>query len=268
MPKTIRPSEIGPRIEEHLGEDRAQDLLRSIEGGGASRASVERFGRTIALRNPNSDRDNQVFCLTHEGLGYLPKILDFYEGQDTQPSFYLTPFGFSGDLGRGLLEAGVYPTSCGQALLFGYPEKEQIEAPPGITIEAATPDNMDDFLKTMADGFDWHSDWREGVKDYERRKLIELDSYKGFLARVDGEPVGTGTLSIDGDFVFLRQGTVLPGFRERGCHAALLHARLHAAHRLGCYAVGSGAAYNSASFRNQLRAGLQLAYIELSWKRQ
>ena len=50
-----------------------------------------------------------------------------------------------------------------------------------------------------------------------------------FLARVDGAPAGAAVLSIHGDIGYLAAGSVLPAFRGRGVHAALIAARLERA---------------------------------------
>ena len=55
--------------------------------------------------------------------------------------------------------------------------------------------------------------------------------------------------------------------RQRGVHTALLRHRLRLAAQAGAELVISGAAYGSASHRNQQRLGLQLAYVESTWAR-
>jgi hypothetical protein len=47
---------------------------------------------------------------------------------------------------------------------------------------------------------------------------------------------------------------------------ALIGHRLVAAARVGCKLVVGGARFGSASFRNQQRAGLRVAYVESGWR--
>ncbi|MFX5602888.1 hypothetical protein ABTD90_20290, partial [Acinetobacter baumannii] len=61
---------------------------------------------------------------------------------------------------------------------------------------------------------------------------------------------------------------VLPGFRGRGVHSALIGARIHEAAKLECELVIGGADFGSASFRNQPRFGMRLAYVESTWVRR
>lgn len=98
------------------------------------------------------------------------------------------------------------------------------------------------------------------------RRQFQSPNLHAFLARYEGEPVGTGALTVDDTIGGLSAAAVLPSFRNRGCHTALLHARLYAAYGLGCSIVESDATYGSASFRNQQRAGFRMAYIESEWK--
>jgi len=62
-------------------------------------------------------------------------------------------------------------------------------------------------------------------------------------------------------------GATVPRFRGKGCHLALVRHRLDVAYMLGATLVMGGANFGSGSFRNQLRAGLRLAYIESGWRR-
>ena len=47
-----------------------------------------------------------------------------------------------------------------------------------------------------------------------------------FIAEIDGAPAGAGAVGIAGDIAYLYAGAVLPPFRRRGVHRALLRARV------------------------------------------
>jgi len=89
-----------------------------------------------------------------------------------------------------------------------------------------------------------------------------------FIARWRGEPTAVAAMEVRDGIASLQHGGTPPAFRCHGCHLALIHHRLHAAQQLGCTFVIGGAAFNSPSFRNQLRARLQIAYIESTWCRR
>ncbi|HEV2641358.1 MAG TPA: GNAT family N-acetyltransferase [Candidatus Elarobacter sp.] len=57
------------------------------------------------------------------------------------------------------------------------------------------------------------------------------------VASLDGDDVGTGALGISGETALMWSGAVLPAFRRRGVHQALLAARLALAHERGATAA-------------------------------
>jgi hypothetical protein len=78
-----------------------------------------------------------------------------------------------------------------------------------------------------------------------------------FLARIGGVPVGVGAVSGDARFAFLYSGSVIPAFRRRGAHRALLEARVVASPgRL----VVMGSTPDSASYASALQAGFRHLY--------
>jgi hypothetical protein len=135
-----------------------------------------------------------------------------------------------------------------------------------VTIEPVTEDNLEEYVRTVAGGFEWPNAWREAAM-----QGVRTESTPGahrFLARYEGKPAGVGVLRVDEDGIaHVVGGAVIPEFRRKGCHLALVHHRLHLAHELGCPFVMGAASFNSSSFRNQQRAGLRLAYIESEWAR-
>ncbi len=88
-----------------------------------------------------------------------------------------------------------------------------------------------------------------------------------FIAYLNGQPAGVCGLGLRDGIASLGAAGVMPGFRRRGIHMAMLRQRLHLAHQLGAELISSGASFGNASFRNQHRAGLQIAYIESAWSR-
>jgi hypothetical protein len=88
-----------------------------------------------------------------------------------------------------------------------------------------------------------------------------------FLARVGDEAAAVATLRVRDGVASLGGGATVPGHRRQGCHLALVRHRLDAAYLLGCTFVIGAANYGSGSFRNQLRGGMRLAYVESGWRR-
>ena len=80
------------------------------------------------------------------------------------------------------------------------------------------------------------------------------------LATVDGEAAGGAGMSITGPITHMAGAAVLPQFRRRGIQQALTAARLRIARERGCAWAKLDVQGGSASYRNAVRAGFQVAY--------
>ena len=84
-----------------------------------------------------------------------------------------------------------------------------------------------------------------------------------YLAWIDGEAAGAGTISIHEGLAELFGASTRPAFRNRGAQAALLASRLAEAQRQGCDLAVVHTEPGSASQRNVERLGFQLAYTKV-----
>ncbi|GAC1574000.1 MAG: hypothetical protein NVS3B7_05700 [Candidatus Elarobacter sp.] len=75
------------------------------------------------------------------------------------------------------------------------------------------------------------------------------------VATVDGEDAGAAALGISGDCALLFSAGVLPAFRGRGVHGALVAARLTLAHTHGAATAALKTAPGGAAERSALRHG-------------
>lgn len=87
-----------------------------------------------------------------------------------------------------------------------------------------------------------------------------------FLAELDGQPVATGMLFIDGDTAMLAGASTLPAFRRLGAQNALLAARLRFARERGCTLAAMGALPGSQSQKNAQKNGFNIAYTRVKWQ--
>lgn len=145
----------------------------------------------------------------------------------------------------------------------------RIAAPPEtVTVSEAAPADADAVASLIAEAFS-HPDAgglageRLPPLDRLRRSaslMTRVDGYRGYIARIGGEPVGAGTLWIDGAIAhFIGAGTV-PRFRRRGVQSALLRARLVDAARAGCTLGVVGTLPGSKSQQNAQREGFAVLY--------
>jgi hypothetical protein len=84
-----------------------------------------------------------------------------------------------------------------------------------------------------------------------------------YLAWIDGEAAGAGTLSVDAGLAELFGASTRPTFRNRGVQSGLLAGRLADAQRLGCDLAVVHTEPGSASQRNVERMGFRLAYTKV-----
>jgi len=224
---------------------------------------VVQFGQTVASKARGGKPSNKVFCFSATDLGGLDEILDFYRIDGLSPWFYLTSATFSSEVAAALTEAGFAQREFQQTLLYGVPPSEPARIPEGITIERVTQSNLEEYVTTLADGFEWPDEWK-GYAMASTRASFKPESFL-YLARYLGEPAGVASFGIREEAAKLGNAAVLPRFRRRGVHSALIHYRLQLADEHGSQLVIGSADFGSGSFRNQHRAGLHLAYIESGW---
>jgi ribosomal protein S18 acetylase RimI-like enzyme len=127
----------------------------------------------------------------------------------------------------------------------------------GVEIVRVTPDLDDTWGDVVRRGFGSPL----GVTRRWNAMICAIANEHRFLAYLDGEPAGAGSvLTTDPELAQLGGMTTLPAFRNRGVQAALLHARLAHARRLGCSLATVSAIPGNGSCRNIERAGFELAY--------
>ncbi len=77
---------------------------------------------------------------------------------------------------------------------------------------------------------------------------------------------GVGILMRCGDTALLSAGAALPEFRQMGCHAALLSARIAQAADAGCQEIYSWAEVGGQSHANMEKAGLRAVGTTTTWR--
>src|SRR5438093_711114 len=95
-----------------------------------------------------------VFCLGANDVQRLGEILDFYRRDGIDPPIYVAPMGFDKALGEALSDEGFVPVASSQTLLYGPSALSAPAAPPGVTVEAVTPQTLDVYTETTARGFE------------------------------------------------------------------------------------------------------------------
>lgn len=244
----------------------APEINGSKETQDPTEPIIKRFGRTVASKAISGRPVNTVYCFGQDDLKSLEDILAFYAVDNLNPYFCLAPMGFTNRVAVALRDLGFFQRDFGQAILYGAPRVTPPQLSPDVMIERVTMANLDEFAHTTAMGFEWPHQWRnEAIADIQGK--FKPEKYH-FLARFQGAPAGVGSLDVRDKVASLIDGAVIPRFRKKGIHSDLIQHRLYVAHTLDCSIVVGGTAFGSTSFRNQQRAGLQIAYIESGWSKQ
>lgn len=134
-------------------------------------------------------------------------------------------------LARGLVSRG--PTNA-MSLEMRAATDVMTEVPTtGISIEAQTAENTDDLFRVMVAGFGMASELTEAMGAC----LSSIDgprtAFRNLLARLDGEPIGAGSVMVCDGIAGLYNIAVLPRARGRGIGRALTVALLRTAAELG-----------------------------------
>ncbi len=130
-------------------------------------------------------------------------------------------------LARGLVSRG--PTNAMSLELAAANGTFTELAAPGISIEPQTAENTDDLFRVMVAGFGMASELTEGMA----AGLSSIDgprtAFRNLLARLDGEPMGAGSVMVCDGIAGLYNIAVLPDARGRGIGRAITLALLRAA---------------------------------------
>ena len=116
------------------------------------------------------------------------------------------------------------------------------------------------FLQTDGQGVASHESFPEDSMRHAMRVMGSVPRFRKYLALIDGEVVGAGSLRITDGIAHLCGAATLPAFRRRGVQTALLTARLADAHREGCDLAVMVTMPGSKSHENACRRGFQLLY--------
>ena len=129
----------------------------------------------------------------------------------------------------------------------------------GIEVRRIEPGEVELYARVVAPNFTGPG---ESVEDGLEMvdTMLDMEHAVSFLARIDGEAVGGGSVLVHRGLALLAGAATLPPYRNRGVHAALHHARLAEARRSGCDLAAQGAMPGSTSQRNAERRGLRVAY--------
>jgi len=240
------------------------------EGEGLySRIRVLSIGGSLALRFDDVGYFNRVYAAGLKIAPYVDDIEEFYSGCPFACNLLTPSDDDSQELLRSLGCRAGWSRGPSYTWLAAPTERLDTMTPPGdiVVIETDRESGaaeQDRFLSTYLRAFEAEESRIPGAM-HNMRHLFQHDSLR-FLLATDGDtPVGVGMMYTDEDWTFFCAGATVPSFRHRGCHHALLAARVRLARENGRRHVCSWAATGSESQRHMMQAGLEVSGVTTSW---
>ncbi len=206
-------------------------------------------GLALGLDGPMKEEDLEAL----ETILGRPTVLELSAGAD--PGLYI------------LLSKRGYRLQMFQQVWMRELEELPSNPAPEIMVRPIEPGEEKRFASVVAAGF---FD-RDELSDDGLGIMLPTTEAKGticFLAFLDNEPVGAGTVGIYEGTAALSGTSVRPKFRGLGGQCAMIHARLAFAKALGCTLACSATAPHGHSQVNLQKMGFRVAYPKLELVRE
>jgi GNAT superfamily N-acetyltransferase len=132
-----------------------------------------------------------------------------------------------------------------------------------VRIDRVGDDNAAQWLEVFARGFEAeHGETRVANDEIGEAGRIAPNAHT-FLAYLDDEAVGCGSMQVVDGVAWLGAAATVPAFRKRGVQAALVAYRLQLAVELGCDLAAVTALSNGPSARNIVRLGFPHTHTQV-----
>lgn len=189
----------------------------------------------------------------------LDRITDFYESRGAVARVFVTPLS-DASFGRALARAGYAPCEYENVLAsdsFEFGQRNE-------RIDAAR--DLDAWSLASARAF---TDLGSiGARDLAIARIIAHSDVWALEAREDDEAIATAAMDLRGDCAAFFAGSVLPAFRGRGWHRAMVRDRVARARDAGARLMRATAKPGSISERNFHRCGFVTLYTRALWERK
>ena len=229
----------------------------------ADRICVSPIDSALALRFDDVGYFNRVYCADQSFLEKLPEIEAFYRGGAFGCELVAPPSDESGSVS--ISRPGWAPAH--HYVWLHHPNCTalwSIQATP-FDIRPPKPAERQQFLLAYLLAFEAQAD-RIPAALRNMRHLFDRPELDFLMAWQGGRLAGIAILMRCGSTALLCAGAALPEFREMGCHAALLAARIRLASEAGCRQIYSWAELGGQSHANMEKIGLEVAGTTTTWR--
>jgi GNAT superfamily N-acetyltransferase len=230
--------------------------------GGIAAVTLKAFGRKL----------NHIagFAMTERPtISNLAEVEDVYAKCGLTPEIDVCPYVDSDVLT--LLASRGYVVTAFVNVFAKVLGKAEVEAAGNddVVVEPVAIDELPDFVSHSVSGFLSGRRPPELLRTLAQIAVRRADT-KLYFARVAGKIAGSAGLSLIetpfGGVAHLYIDSTLPEYRGRGVQAALIRARLAAAHRAGYDLASLSARPTNASSRNAGKSGFTLAYTRPTFR--
>jgi GNAT superfamily N-acetyltransferase len=241
----------------------AEADARLNPGGGAR---CERIAGAYAIHLGPGHMLNQGLALGLHGP-MSARDLDQLEAVVGRPTTVELSAGADPSVAPLLAERGYRIHLFQQVWMRDLPGEDTFAEMPGIEARPLVPGEEEVFGRVVFAGF-MDTDDTAAVDPTPFAATLSAVGTTCFLAFVDGEPMGAGTVGLSGDVATLSGTSVLPRFRGRGGQGALIRARLAFARAHGCALAASASLPGTPSQANLERCVFRVAYPKLELVRE
>jgi hypothetical protein len=192
--------------------------------------------------------------------GGLDELEKFYAASGVPPSLEVASWAPPVLIKR--LAARGYVTQWFRNVYACVLEDLTIRTHPTMMVREVDAGSLDEWLAVIRAGHSFTSTQTIEVSDEYARAAHALPGATDYLAEIEGNPAGCGSLVRDEGIGWLGGATTIGRFRERGVQGALVRERMVAAQASGCDLAVATAIPAGASSRNLSRLGFTLAYCQ------
>lgn len=206
---------------------------------------------------------NKTLGFGPEHLEKLEDLLTFYHDNEKSCTIELIPRQDEYETLLTLARSGLYNSGY-TVILFKEIYELITSLNDNINIEEVDKSETNILADIHVKGFQFQGDESE----FEHTIVEEgykHDNFKCYVAKLENQIIGSGSLYIQGDMGIMFGGATIPEFRGRGGQRALLEYRINEALKMGCKTLVSQTDLFSSSQRNLERVGFQIACNRARW---
>lgn len=196
-------------------------------------------------------------------VGDIDEFEAFYESRHQSPSIEVSSWADATLLEH--VRQRQYTADWFRSVFVGevIPNARDVRPVPTVEIGMVDEALVGTWLDVLYEGVAVKSAAARAVSDAFGRARVGVAQSTSFIAWLDGEPAGCGTVECGDGVGWCGAAATVPRLARRGVQSALLRHRIGWANDAGCDLVAATAIPAGVSARNLLRHGFELAYSQL-----